>query len=845
MAVILKLKKERSFFMKNKKIVSLLCAALICISSLIVPTTAASAATDSSVKITKAENRYNGIFIDWDDVGSTKNYYVYRSLDSGKTYKYVGQTDKSEYNDENVSDWKRYFYIVSTQQKQPTITKQAKEAIAHLGPQLLSIENGVDGVVLTFTHGSLYGKIGIYRQEGTSVTTFSKSTRKGVVSTSGNATETFIDTTAQDGKTYSYRIGSAYLNASNKAEKTLTTKCQKVELKAQKITKSENSKDGIKVYYSSQPGVFKYRVFRKDGTSWKKVADSSSGSVLDKFAAKNNTAYTYTVSALNKNGNLMGPYDEKGTTVKYYSSVSSLTVQNEADGQVLSWKAVPGVQYYAPVVWWPSAKNPGTYEWTSIGVVSGTTAKFKRVTNGKTYKYSVRPCATDKKTALNCDFTPTATATFYAAPQMDSLKNITQGQRVSWKTVPGVTYYSLYVRSSEKENWKKVSDVNGTFWLNKNVKNNTMYYYTVRGLDQNCKLITGYNSYRSGKFYSAPTMKDVTSSGQDVYVTWNSVPGVTYYKLMVKYNNNSNDSKYSQVCITKDTHRYINNAKEGQIYDFIVICVDSKGNEISGWSYGMYTTYKKPVQQQPQSQPQSRPTSTKVGRRIVTGISNVKNKDCVATYYYSGDPTKTKYKSNATIITKNLTEHTRTFVTPTQMLSTDTLKFKDGNKEIFTFSKITKEGLRIPKQHMVRATAANRENHILYCCTSQTKIFYSMDVTLAKRYSTLVCRYMPIDGVGYEFYTKDTKEKITYIEYSDSDVKATVKANKYNKAPDYSQVGDKYKKLNWPVANSNFASVYLKLYKKSYTGKYYTYGLLKSSSAKGCTLTPYSSYAYK
>ena len=834
MAVILKLKKERSFFMKNKKIVSLLCSVLICISSLIIPTTATSAATDSSVKITKTENRYNSIYIDWDDIEATKNYYVYRSSDSGKTYKYIGQTNKSEYDDETVSDWKRYFYIVSTQHKQPTTTKQAKEAIAHLGPQLINIENGVDGVVLTFAHGSLYGKIGIYRQEGTSVTTFSKSTRRGAISTSGNVTETFIDTTAQDGKTYSYRIGSAYLNASNKAEKTLTIKCQKLELKAQKITRTENSKDGIKVYYSSQPGVFKYRVFRKDGTSWKEVADSSSGSVLDKSATKNNTAYTYTVSALNKSGNLMGPYDEKGTTVKYYSSVSSLTVQNEADGQVLSWKAVPGVQYYAPVVWWPSTKKPGTYEWASIGVVKGTTAKFKKVTNGKTYKYSVRPCATDKKTALNYDFAPSATATFYAAPQMDSLKNITQGQRVSWKTVPGVTYYSLYVRSSEKENWKKVSDVNGTFWLNKNVKNNTMYYYTVRGLDQNCKLITGYNSYRYGKFYSAPTMKDVTSSGQDVYVSWNSVPGVTYYKLMVKYNNNSNDSKYSQVCITKDTHRYINNAKEGQIYDFIVICVDSNGKEISGWSYGMYTTYKKPVQQQ------QTPAPSTVGTRIVTEMSNVTGTDCVATYYYSGDPTKTKYNSNATI-----TKQKWTFVKPTQMLSKYTLKFKDGNKETVTFSKTTKEGLRIPKNHIIRATATNKENHILYCSTSQTNVFYSCDVTLAKKYSTVTCRNMPINGVGYEFYTKDTKEKITYIEYSDSDVKAIVKANKYNKAPDYSQVGNNYKKLSWPVANSNFASVYLKLYKKAYTGKYYTYGLLKSSSAKGCSLTPYSSFAYK
>ena len=179
------------------------------------------------------------------------------------------------------------------------------------------------------------------------------------------------------------------------------------------------------------------------------------------------------------------------------------------------------------------------------------------------------------------------------------------------------------------------------------------------------------------------------------------------------------------------------------------------------------------------------------------------------------------------------------------MSSKYTLKFKDGNKETVTFSKKTKEGLRIPKNHITQPTTAKRENHILYCCTSETKLAYNMEVTLAKRYSTLVCRYMPIDGVGYEFYTKDTKEKITYIEYSDSDVKAIVKANKYNKTPDYSQVGDKQKKLSWPVANSNFASVYLKLYKKAYTGKYYTYGLLKSSSAKGCTLTPYSSYAYK
>ena len=844
-------------------------------------------AIPNTVPIKEVNNKYSGIQLIWESGLSNITYYVYKSADNGKTYKNIAETKILEYFDKDVEDWKTYSYIISTKKETPKDLSNKRNVVAHVGTKITKLENVAGGIKITYVCGSLVAKPMIFRQEGTTVKEFSKTTRKAVAETKTSGTVcTFIDTNVEEGKTYSYIIGSA----TSHEEKPSTIRYGKVALKEQKITRFENHSDGITVYFSMQAGVSKYRIFRKTNGKWVGVGDSPTNSFRDKFKAQNDTNYTYTIRALDENGKLDGPYNDTGFTTKYYSVVSSLKVANEADGQKLTWAAVPGVKYYAPVVYWPSTKVPGQYEWTSIGVVSTNSAKFKNVKAGTTYKYSVRPCANDKKAALNYDYATPVSVRFLTPPQLTKLKNITQGQELKWNAVSGVSQYRLFVRSSASESWKKVADVAGTYYLNKNVKNNTQYYYTIRGIDSKGNFITGYNSYKSGKFYSAPKITGLQCLENDLLVSWNTVSGVSRYKVMMKNNNKGSDTNYTTLgyCSNRD-YWYVNNPKEGQIYDFVVVCADSNGNEISGWSYGLYTTYKKPEKQQaapaatPVVTPKVEPLPAAVpGNRVVVSIISETTKECVVNYHKDQDSSirqATVTKLSKKIVTARA--NSKDVITTFQYQ----LQFKDGKKEKVYFRKDVNEGRRI-------VTGYDARRGIITYKTSKTNRTGTSKAVVYKTFSpnTSINNMRWTDteenhgrkaelgfyGKVYQFkmYEGDKFLNIYeyYVQYSTKDVKNIVDNGWYKSSP--KKGGEEimlcFKSLNnmtmapyksgdaaivktyvnyalknpgkaliilatkeklyitLPVKNSNFATMFKSLYPNSnkgvYNGKWYEYG---------------------
>ena len=843
-------------------------------------------AIPDTVPIKEVNNKYSGIQLVWESGLSNITYYVYKSADNGKTYKNIAETKILEYFDKDVEDWKTYSYIISTKKETPKDLSNKRNVEAHVGTKITKLENVAGGIKVTYVCGSLVAKPMIFRQEGTTVKEFSKTTRKAIAETKASGTVcTFIDKNVEEGKTYSYIIGTS----SSHEEKPSTIRYGKVALKEQKITRFENHSGGITVYFSMQAGVSKYRIFRKTNGKWVGVGDSPTNSFRDKFNAQNNTSYTYTIRALDENGKLDGPYNDTGFTTKYYSVVSSLKVTNEADGQKLTWTAVPGVKYYAPVVYWPSTKVPGQYEWTSIGVVSTNSAKFKNVKAGTTYKYSVRPCANDKKAALNYDYATPVSVKFLAPPQLTKLKNITQGQELKWNAVSGVGQYRLFVRSSANESWKKVADVAGTYYLNKNVKNNTQYYYTIRGIDSKGNFITGYNSYKSGKFYSAPKITGLQCLESDLLVSWNTVSGVSRYKVMMKNNNNGSDTNYTTLgyCSNRD-YWYVNNPKEGQIYDFVVVCADSNGNEISGWSYGLYTTYKKPVKQQaapapaPVSTPTVAPPVQVPGNRVVVDILSETANECVVNYHKYEDSTirKTTVKK----ISKKASYTANVSKKEIYIKYNYVLQFKDGKKEKVSFVKLVSEG-------RILITGFNSKTNVIQYETTKSKRNGTSKVSIVKTFAvnkTLNKIYeneMKFYGKIYQFKVTcgDKSFNEYYVEYTENDVRAIMSNKNYEKSPAANgemillylnkKLSATNKNSTWvktsagdvtadtyfataqkkpagtimriqgnksmiylPVKNSNFKAMFKKVFPGShggtYTGNWYGYGYISAPGVK-------------
>ena len=96
------------------------------------------------------------------------------------------------------------------------------------------------------------------------------------------------------------------------------------------IKKLENVVDGVKISWDKVSGAAQYRVFYKSKNNWTKLCDTASDSVIDSDVVSGNT-YTFTVRALDKNGNHISDYDHTGSTIRYIAA-PSFSLSNAAKG---------------------------------------------------------------------------------------------------------------------------------------------------------------------------------------------------------------------------------------------------------------------------------------------------------------------------------------------------------------------------------------------------------------------------------------------------------------------------------------------------------------------------------
>lgn len=129
-------------------------------------------------------------------------------------------------------------------------------------------------------------------------------------------------------------------------------------------------------------------------------------------------------------------------------------------------------------------------------------------------------------------------------PIISRLDNVYTGVKGTWNKVSGVYQYRFFVKTSASGSWTKVGDTTGTSLIYTGAKNNTKYYFTVRGMDKNGKYITSCDTAGTlTTFFSAPTLVSVspyyingdpdddTNDEHGVLLKWKKVSGVRYYAV--------------------------------------------------------------------------------------------------------------------------------------------------------------------------------------------------------------------------------------------------------------------------------------------------------------------------
>lgn len=283
-----------------------------------------------------ASNTTAGVKIAWGKVDGAAKYRVFRKSGAGSWVK-LTDTIGTAYTDKSVKSGTKYTYTVRCITKDGTgytsAYDTAGKSVTYLAaPKVAKVENTASGVKITWGKVTGAAKYRIFRKTGSGG--WSKLT-----DTIGTA---YTDKKVKSGTKYTYTVrcitkdGKSYTSAYDTAGKVITY------VAAPKITKLTPATGKITITWGKVAGAAKYRVFVKNGNSWKKLADTTKTSYTH-TGLKAYTKYSYTVRAMNSKGAFVSAYDTAGKTVKSGAAAKTTTTARTTTSSTSSGSASSAV----------------------------------------------------------------------------------------------------------------------------------------------------------------------------------------------------------------------------------------------------------------------------------------------------------------------------------------------------------------------------------------------------------------------------------------------------------------------------------------------------------------------
>ena len=362
-----------------------------------------------------------------------------------------------------------------------------------------------------------------------------------------------------------------------------------------------SSSSEIKVTWEKVSEAEGYYVYRKNGSSWKKIATIKNNDTLSYTDSNLNaeTSYTYTVcayktiaeevvsSTYNKTG--VSAVTKKDASKEKFKATTVTLSSAKANGTSkikISWKKVSGAEGY-----YVYRKNGSS--WKQIATIKGNTLSYtdSKLKVATSYTYTVRAYKTIAKETVLSSYNKTgkSAVTDFSKTTLSSVKSASYNSiKISWKKVTNASGY--YVYRKDGSSWKKIATVkkgSTVSYTAKGLKTGTKYTYTVRAYKTvNGKAITGaYNTTgKSAKpVLEAVKLGKVSKSGKALKVTWQKTSGASGYYVYRK--NGSSWKKIATVKKASTVSFKDNNVKKNTKYTYKVCAYRNvDGKAIKGTS---------------------------------------------------------------------------------------------------------------------------------------------------------------------------------------------------------------------------------------------------------------------
>ncbi len=233
----------------------------------------------------------------------------------------------------------------------------------------------------------------------------------------------------------------------------------------------------IKLSWTKVPGAKGYVVYRstsKDGT-YKKVKTYKKTTTYTDKDLKSGKRYYYKIKVLSGDTKIKSVYSTKIAAVTKLKKPSITVKSNGIHSVKISWKTVPRGNEYQ--VYRATSKN-GTYK--KIKSFKKTMTYIdKNLKSGKRYYYKIKVVSADSKVKSVYSSSSSAKA-ILKTPTIKVKKMGSDKVKVTWSKVSNAKNYTIYRATSKNGTYKKVDTTKKTYFTNKKLKKNKIYYYKVK-----------------------------------------------------------------------------------------------------------------------------------------------------------------------------------------------------------------------------------------------------------------------------------------------------------------------------------------------------------------------------
>lgn len=336
------------------------------------------------------------------------------------------------------------------------------------------------------------------------------------------------------------------------------------------LYKTENTVNGIALYWKKVAGADGYKIYKK--------AEGSSGYLLIKNITKKTTAsyidtdvskkqYTYYVVAYKGDQNA----EKSGTCqIEFVDSTTLKSLTKLANGFKLTWTKHPDANSYQVL-----RANASDNTFTKIATVDSSLNSYSDTSavGGITYYYTVKAV-----TSAGVSGAPEAKSGMYlATPSIQSASNTKTSITIKWTSSISATAYYVSRKGPSDKNIKRIANItnpNITTYTDNSVANGTEYKYYVRAYSPTLKsdLSVAYPT----KIYTPPTLSSALSVADGVALSWKAVSGVPKYNV---YRRMSGEKDFSLIATVKTNSYTDTSAKTGKKYFYRLTSLSDNNSE--------------------------------------------------------------------------------------------------------------------------------------------------------------------------------------------------------------------------------------------------------------------------